>query len=87
MNSGVIIKSGAICSFIGIFLFIMLIGLLLAFPVVKQCIAGKICKYSSTAPEPFLLLINPAFASLSLSFIAAGVLMFRLGLYYTNRKK
>ena len=41
----------------------------------------------STAPEPFLLLINPGYACISLSCIATGVLMFRLGIFYKDRKK
>ena len=67
-----IIKSGAVCAFVGICFFVILIALLLAFPVAEHCIAGTKCKYLSRAPEPFLSLINPGFAFVSLSFIAAG---------------
>ncbi|MGA7897910.1 MAG: hypothetical protein WCA39_03515 [Nitrososphaeraceae archaeon] len=87
MNLGVIIKIGAICSFVGICLFAILIALLLVFPVIKQCVPSTKCTYSSTAPEPFLLLINPGYACISLSCIATGVLMFRLGIFYKARKK
>jgi uncharacterized membrane protein YwaF len=82
----VIIKSGAVCAFVGICFFVILIALLLAFPVLEHCIAGTNCKYLSKAPEPFLSLINPGFAFVSLSLIAAGVLMLRLGSYYKYRK-
>lgn len=86
MSLEVIIKSGAVCAFVGICFFVILIALLLAFPVLEHCIAGTNCKYLSKAPEPFLSLINPGFAFVSLSLIAAGVLMLRLGTYYKYRK-
>jgi hypothetical protein len=86
MNLGLIIKIGVIFSSVGISLFAILIAILLAFPVVKQCIPISRCTFSSTAPEPFLVLVNPGYASISLSCIAIGVLMFRLGIYFRDKR-
>jgi len=84
---GVVIKIGAIFSVLGICLFVILITLLLVFPVIKHCVTATKCTYLSTAPEPFLSLINPGYACISLTCIATGVLMFRLGIYYKDRRK
>jgi hypothetical protein len=86
MNLALIIKIGAIFSSVGISLFGILVAILLAFPVVKQCIPISRCTFSSTAPEPLSTLVNPGYASISLSCIAIGVLMFRLGIYFRDKK-
>jgi hypothetical protein len=86
MDFVLIIKLGVIFSSVGICLFAILIAILLVFPVVKQCIPISKCTYSSTAPEPLLVLVNPGYASISLSCIAIGVLMFRLGIYFRDKK-
>lgn len=74
------IRSGAIISTVGIALFIAFVLVLLIFPVVKSCkLEESDCAYASTAPEPFRLLVQPAYLALSLLVIAAGVFMVRYG--------
>ena len=70
-------KSGAIVSTAGVGLLVAFVGVLLAFPVAKEC-DGSDCSYSSSAPDPFKSIVQPGFLAVSLALIAAGVLMVRV---------
>lgn len=70
-------KSGALVSTAGVALLVAFVGILLAFPVNKQCEGGE-CSYLSTAPDPFNSIVQPGFLAISLLVIAAGVLMVRV---------
>lgn len=80
-------KSGAIVSTVGIALFISFVLVLLIFPVVKSCkLDESDCVYTSTAPEPFRSLVQPAYLAASLLVIAAGVFMVRYGRWRELKK-
>jgi hypothetical protein len=92
MSSQTLIRSGAILSCIGTALLITFVGILIAFPVLKECQnMHKKCEYISKAPLPLKSLINPFFLSGSLFTIALGVGFIRFGTWYqckkTNDKK
>jgi hypothetical protein len=72
-------KSGAIVSSVGVALFVAFVGVLLAFPVIKECANRDQtdCTFSTTAPEPFRGVIQPGYLAASLLVIAAGVFMVR----------
>jgi hypothetical protein len=73
----VLAKSGAIVSSAGVALFIAFVIILLAFPVIKECQTENDCSFSSTAPDPFKVIVQPGFLAISLMVIAAGVFMVR----------
>ncbi len=80
-------KSGAIISSIGVAMFVAFVAVLLAFPVSKECGAdGSDCAYSSTAPDTLSAIVQPGYLASSLSVIAAGVFMVRLGRWRESRK-
>ena len=82
-----VVKSGAILSTAGIGLFIAFVTVLLVFPVVKSCDTKETnCTYSSSAPEPFRSIVQPAYLALSLLVIAAGVFMVRFGRWRESKK-
>lgn len=82
-----IVKSGAVISTAGIGLFIAFVTILLVFPVVKSCdVEETNCTFSSTAPEPFRSVVQPAYLALSLLVIAAGVFMVRFGRWRESKK-
>lgn len=69
-------KAGAITSTAGVAMLVAFIGVLLAFPVIKECV-GEDCSFESTAPEQLKSIINPGFLATSLLVIAAGIVMIR----------
>ena len=75
-----IVKSGAIISSFGSALFVAFVAVLLIFPVNKECESEDTkCAFSSTAPEPFGMIVQPGYLATALLFIATGVLMVRFG--------
>ena len=77
-SPGVLAKSGAILSSVGVALFITFAAVLLMFPVAKQCENKEKCSFSSTAPGQLKQIVQPGFLAFSLLLIAAGVLMIRI---------
>lgn len=69
-------KAGAITSTAGVAMLVAFVGVLLAFPVIKEC-AGEECEFESTAPEQLKSIINPGFLASSLLVIAGGIVMIR----------
>jgi len=83
----VLIKSGGVVSTAGIGLFIAFVTVLLIFPVIKSCdSANTNCVYSSTAPEPFRSIVQPAYLAASLLVIAGGVFLVRFGRWRDSKK-
>lgn len=82
-----LIKSGGVVSTAGVGLFIAFVTVLLVFPVIKSCDSGNTnCVFSSTAPEPFRSIIQPAYLAASLLVIAGGVFMVRFGRWRESKK-
>jgi hypothetical protein len=82
-----LIKSGGVVSTVGVGLFIAFVAVLLVFPVSKSCDSGNTnCVFSSTAPEPFRSLIQPAYLAASLLVIAGGVFLVRFGRWRESKK-
>jgi len=79
-------KSGAIVSSVGIALFVVFVGVLLAFPVDKECMTDERCTYTSTAPEQLAAIVQPGYLAISLLVIAAGVLMVRFSRWKSYKK-
>ncbi len=80
-------KSGAVVSSAGVAMLVAFLAVLLAFPVSKECGAdGSDCAYFSTAPDTLSVIVQPGYLASSLSVIAAGVLMVRLGRWRESRK-
>lgn len=69
-------KAGAITSTAGVAMLVAFVGVLLAFPVIKECV-GEDCEFESTAPEQLKSIINPSFLASSLLVIAGGIVMIR----------
>jgi hypothetical protein len=83
----ILIRSGGVVSTVGVALFIAFVTVLLVFPVVKSCDSRDTnCVYSSTAPEPFRSVIQPAYLAVSLIVIAGGVFMVRFGRWREAKK-
>ena len=78
-------KSGAVVSSAGVALLIAFVVVLLAFPVIKECV-GEECTYTSTAPEQIAAIVQPGFLATSLMIIAAGVFMVRFGRWKSDKK-
>jgi phosphotransferase system glucose/maltose/N-acetylglucosamine-specific IIC component len=72
----ILVKVGAITSTAGVAMLVAFVGVLLAFPVIKEC-EGENCTFESTAPEQLRSIINPGFLAASLLIIAAGIVMMR----------
>ena len=82
-----LIMSGGIVSTAGVALFIAFVSVLLLFPVVKTCDSeNSNCTYSSTAPEPFRSVVQPAYLAVSLLVIAGGVFLVRFGRWRETKK-
>ena len=69
-------KAGAITSTAGDAMLVAFVGVLLAFPVIKECVEED-CEFESTAPEQLKSIINPGFLASSLLIIAGGIVMIR----------
>ncbi len=83
----VLIKCGAISSLIGVAVLVTLIIVLLAFPVSKYCEnETDKCEFISDSPEPLRGIVQPITLITSLSGIAAGILLLRLGMWRRTRK-
>ena len=86
MKTDSTVRIGGVLSTAGVALFIAFVAVLVIFPVVKACDeSGGNCTYSSTAPEPFKSMVQPAYLAISLLVIAGGVLMVRLGRWRDSR--
>lgn len=85
MSLEAVAKSGAIVSSAGVALFVAFVGVLLAFPVDKQCV-GEECTYTSTAPGQLAAIVQPGFLAITLLIIAAGVFMVRLSRWKSDKK-
>lgn len=82
-----LVKPGAIVSTAGVGMFITFVLLLVIFPVVKVCEEGNNnCTYTSGAPPPLNIIVQPAYLAVSLLLIAAGVLMVRFGRRRESKK-
>lgn len=86
MQSGleILVKAGAITSTAGVAMLVAFVGVLLAFPVVKEC-EGEDCTFESTAPEQLRSIINPGFLASSLLVIASGIVMIRYSRWKESR--
>ncbi|HLG37199.1 MAG TPA: hypothetical protein VI338_03630 [Nitrososphaera sp.] len=83
----ILIKSGGVVSTAGVGLFIAFVTVLLVFPVIKSCDSSNTnCEYSSTAPEPFRSIVQPAYLAASLLVIAGGVFLVRFGRWRDSKK-
>ena len=82
----VIAKSGAIISCAGTALLTVFVLILLLFPVIKECRSEQNCSFSSTAPEPFGLVIKPIFLAEALITIAIGIVMIRFSRWHQFKK-
>jgi Zn-dependent protease with chaperone function len=69
-------KAGAIASAAGVALLVTFVGVLLIFPVARECDSGK-CTYVSSAPSSLQPIVTPVFLAISLLIIAAGILVIR----------
>jgi hypothetical protein len=78
----ILIRGGAIFSLAGTVLLILLISILLAYPVIKNCSNDNKCDYRSTAPTPLSYLIQPIFVAGALFVIAAGIGLMRFARWY-----
>ena len=85
MSLEAVARSGAIVSSAGVALFIAFVGVLLAFPVDKECV-GEECTYTSTAPAQLASIVQPGFLAVSLLIIAAGVFMVRFSRWKSDKK-
>lgn len=75
-----LVKPGAIVSTAGVAMFIAFVLILVIFPVIKACEEGdNNCMYTSGAPPPLNIIVQPAYLAAALLLIAAGVLMVRFG--------
>ena len=82
-----LIKSGGVVSTIGIGLFIAFVIVLLVYPVIKSCESENTnCTFSSTAPEPFRSMVQPAYLATALLVIAAGIVLVRFGRWREAKK-
>lgn len=82
-----LIRSGGVVSTVGVGLFIAFVIVLLVFPLVKSCESENTnCTFSSTAPEPFRSVVQPAYLAISLLVIAAGVVLVRFGRWHEAKK-
>ena len=82
-----LIKCGGVVSTAGVGLFIAFVAVLLIFPVIKSCDSGNAnCVFSSTAPEPFRSIIQPAYLAASLLVSAGGVFLVRFGRWRESKK-
>jgi hypothetical protein len=79
-----LVKAGAITSTAGVAMLVAFVGVLLAFPVIKEC-EGDNCTFESTAPEQLRSIINPGFLAASLLVIASGIVMIRYGRWKESR--
>ncbi len=86
MSTLILAKSGAIVSSIGVALLVIFVVILLAFPVIKNCIADEKCTYHSTAPGALQSIVHPGFLAISLITISAGVLILRLSRWLDAKK-
>lgn len=81
-----VIRGGAIFSLAGTVLLILLISILLAYPVVKNCSNDGKCDYRSTAPMPLGYFINPIFVAGALFVIATGIGLMRFAKWYKYKR-
>jgi hypothetical protein len=79
-------KSGAIVSSAGVALMVVLMVVLLAFPVIKNCDGGQKCSYRSTAPGGLQSVVQPGFLAVSLMTISVGVLILRFSRRLVSKK-
>lgn len=89
MSLDALAKSGAIVSSAGVALMIILMVVLLAFPVIKNCDGAPRCSYRSIAPGELQSVVHPGFLAISLLTISVGVLIMRFSrrLEQKNGKK
>ncbi len=86
MSLEALAKSGAIVSSAGVALMIVLMVVLLAFPVIKNCDGAQKCYYRSTAPGGLQSVVQPGFLAISLMTISAGVLILRFSIRLESKK-
>jgi hypothetical protein len=77
-----LIRGGAVFSLAGTVLLILLISILLAYPVVKNCSNDDKCDYRSTAPAPLSYLVKPIPVAVALFVIATGIGLMRFAKWY-----
>ncbi len=82
MNIKILIKLGGLVSSAGVIMLILFLITIMVFPVQKSCDIENKCRYFSTAYSPFKEIVNPIYFSISLSIIASGILMLRVGRKY-----
>ena len=87
MSLAALAKSGAVVSSVGVALMIILMVVLLAFPVVKNCDGVQKCYYQSTAPRELQSVVQPGFLAISLMTISVGVLVMRFSRWLESKKK
>lgn len=83
-----IIKVGAACSLIGIFILVLLVLVIVIYPVQKNCSSNdrQDCEYISSAPSILKTVVSPHILVTSLLTIAAGILIFRFGTWYKLKR-
>jgi hypothetical protein len=86
MSLEALAKIGAIVSSAGVALMVIFVGVLLAFPVIKDCDQNGKCSYHSTAPAELQLIVQPGFLAISLMAISAGILLLRFSRWMEGRK-
>jgi hypothetical protein len=86
MSLAALAKSGAVVSSVGVALMIILMVVLLAFPVVKNCDGVQKCYYQSTAPRELQSVVQPGFLAISLMTISVGVLTLRFSTWLESKK-
>ncbi len=86
MSLEALARSGAVVSSAGVALMIVLMVVLLAFPVVKNCDGAQKCYYQSTAPTELQPVVQPGFLAISLMTISVGVLTLRFSIWLGSKK-
>ena len=83
----VLIKCGAVSSLIGVVILVTLIVVLLSYPVSKYCENSNVnCEFISASPKPLRDIVQPLTLITSLTVIAVGILVLRIGMWQRARK-